>query len=159
MARANWGQPITGGPDRLWGTEAYTWKGDPPGDRFFDPYNPLNEKLITIESWQDLTYDASGDVVRVYGRADPVVVTDIRSYPSGSLKVVTLDQPQREWLGSLLAPGRVIGFYPSDPSFGYPSPTYLYVGKVLQSRVVRRVTAQERRWDLDVQVVEAPVIS
>jgi hypothetical protein len=128
-------------------------------DLFFDPYNTANERAINVESWTELAFDASGDVVRIVGRADPVVVTAVRPYPSGTLKLITLDEAERNWLGSLLASGRVIGFKPGDLSYGLGSLLYLYVGKVSNERVGPRAKQQERRWTLDVQITEAPVVA
>lgn len=128
-------------------------------DELFDPYAPTNKKALTVESWSDLGYRDSGDVVSVYGRADPVVVTDVRPMPSGTLVLVTLDATERDWLATLLASGRIIGFTPGDAVFGLPMPCYLYVGKVNQSRIVKIAKAPERRWTLDVQMVTAPVVA
>jgi hypothetical protein len=128
-------------------------------DLFFDPYDTANERAINVESWTTLDFDASGDVVRIVGRADPVVVTAVRPYPGGSLKLITLDEAERNWLGSLLSTGRVIGFKPGDPSYGLGTLLYLYVGKASCERVGPRARQQERRWTLDVQVTEAPVVT
>lgn len=128
-------------------------------DVLFDPYDPENSREITIESWTELAYDASGEVVKVYGRSDPVVVTDVRPLPSGTLVLVTLDADERQWVDALLASGRVIGLEPGDAKFGLPSPCYLYVGKLTQARVVKRASALERRWTLDVQMTLAPVVA
>lgn len=128
-------------------------------DTLFDPYNLADYRELTVESWTELAFAGSGEVVNVVGRPDPVVVTDVRPMPSGTLVVVTLDEEERRWLEGLLATGRVIGFRPGDESFGLPDTCYLYVGKVSQSRVVRRASAIERRWSLEVQMTTAPVVA
>lgn len=128
-------------------------------DVLFDPYRAGHSAAVTVGSWNDLTFDASGDVVRVYGRPDPVVVTDVRPYPSGTLVLVTLEHEERAWMEELLASGRIIGLRPASPEFGLPSEVFLYVGKATMTRVVPRASAVERRWTLDVQVVEAPVVA
>jgi hypothetical protein len=129
-------------------------------DVLFDPYRVGHEGFVVVQSWNDWVFDASGDVVRVYGRPDPIVVTDGRPYPSGSLVLVTLEHSEREWLADLLSTGRVIGLRPANPAgFGLPEEVFLYVGKAVMSRVVTRATAVERRWSLDVQVVDRPVTS
>jgi hypothetical protein len=128
-------------------------------DILFDPYQVGHQSAVVVLSWDDLSYDGSGDVVRVYGRPDPIVVTDVRPYPSGSLVLATLEHSEREWVAALLASGRIIGLRPASSDFGLPAEVFLYVGKVVMSRVVRRASAVERRWSLDVQVVRAPVVS
>lgn len=128
-------------------------------DVLFDPYRVGHEGAVTVQSWNDLSYEASGDVVRAYGRADPVVVTDVRPYPSGTLVLATLEDAGRVWLEDLLASGRIIGLRPASAAFGLPSVVYLYVGKVTMARVVQRAAAVERRWTLDVQMVQRPVVS
>lgn len=124
-------------------------------DVIFDPYS-TSERAITVESWSELSYDSTGDVVRPYGRRDPVAVTDVKPTPSGTLVLVSLDLDEQQWLDQLIAAGRIIGFRPGDAQFGLPAECHLYVGKVVQSRVVRRASAVERRWTLDVQIVDAP---
>jgi hypothetical protein len=126
-------------------------------DVLFDPYSTAS-RSVTVESWTELSYESTGDVVRPYGRRDPVAITDVKPLPSGQLTLLSLDLEEQVWLDSLLAAGRVVGFRPGDPSFGLPSECHLYVGKVVQSRVVRRASAVERRWTLDVQMVEGPVV-
>lgn len=128
-------------------------------DVLFDPYRAGHQAAVTIESWNELVYEGSGDVVRVYGRPDPVVVTDVRPLPSGTLMLVTLEHSEREWVEALLASGRVIGLRPASSEFGLPAEVFLYVGKVQQGRVVPRATAVERRWTLEVQMVKAPVVA
>lgn len=128
-------------------------------DVLFDPYDMDNWAPVTVESWNDLQFDASGDVVRPYGRPDPVVVTDVRPFPSGTLVLVTLDHDERSWLEALLGTGRIIGLRPASDEFGLPPEVFLYVGKAVSARVVRRATAVERRWTLEVQMVRAPVVA
>lgn len=142
--------------DPLWGTGVYWAEETRPGDRLFDPSDPADERAVVVEDWRDLVYEATGDVLRPLGRPDPIVVTDVRPYPSGTLDLVTLTAEDRDWLGRLLATGRIIGLRPHSPQYGLPIPAYLHVGRVTMARVVRRVTAPERRWRLDVQVVREP---
>jgi hypothetical protein len=128
-------------------------------DIFFDPYFPANARALNVESFTALEFGASGEVVRVYGRADPIVVTDVRPWPTGTLRIVTLDSDERVWLEALLATGRIIGFSP-DPTLaaGLPATSHQYVGKVTQERVSKLARHQERRWTLDVTLVAAPVV-
>jgi hypothetical protein len=128
-------------------------------DVFFDPYSPANERALNVESFAMLEFGTNGEVVRPYGRADPIVITDVRQWPTGTLRVITLDADERVWLEALLATGRIIGFRP-DPALavGLPATSHLYVGKVIQERVSRLARHQERRWTLDVTLVAAPVV-
>jgi hypothetical protein len=127
-------------------------------DFMFDPYNLSNEQEVIVQSFDSLTYDDEGDIVWVIGRPDPVVVTGVRRLAKGTLSLVTLDAVDRDWLEALLETGRIVGFKPT-PESGLPSTMYLYVSRVTQKRVVRRVGAQERIWTLEVQAVEAPVVA
>ena len=124
----------------------------------FNAYVPTARFPITVESWKALSYVAPGEVLRPYGRPDPVAVTDVRSYPSGTLVLITPDAPTRELLTALLAPGDVVGFHPGDPAYGLPDPVYLRVGKASMSRVSKLAWVPDRRWTLDAQVVDNPMV-
>ena len=60
------------------------------GDVVFALGDPRNGMTINVESFPTLKYGISQDVVRVWGRRDPVVVSGVREMPSGTLNLITL---------------------------------------------------------------------
>ena len=127
-------------------------------DSLFDPFGVLPGLDIVVESWDDLRSESAGTTVAPFGRPDPIVITSMRPYPSGSLNFYTLTLEDRDTALNLIRTGEIIGFSPEFPEYGLPMPTHLNVRKVNVERVVNRGSAAGRFWSLDVQIVDAPEI-
>ena len=130
------------------------------GDYVFDAYDPTNViAQVIVESFSDLAYDSKSEAIRPYGRPDPVVVTDVRGWATGTLVLITETEAELTWMRNLLATGRIIGFRAHTAATGITGDIYLHVGKVQEQRIVRRAAAPQRRWSLDVTQVQPPVLS
>jgi hypothetical protein len=126
------------------------------GDVIFDLARPEQGLLVNVESLPASDYDVARDVVAVWDRPDPVVVSGERRLPSGTLTLITLDDSGRVRLSDALLSGNIIAFSPWKPEYGLPSPMYLSVGKVTAARTSARVLEPSRRWAMEVQQVNAP---
>lgn len=126
------------------------------GDVIFDLARPDESLLINVESFPMLTSDVSRDVLMVWDREDPIVVSGKRHMPSGTLALITLSLVEKAALEAVLASGNIIAFSPRFPEYGLTSPMYLSVGSVPGERYSPLAKAPERKWALDVQQVKAP---
>ncbi len=129
---------------------------DRGGDCVFGLTNPLATTPVTVVSFPELRSEIRRDVVNVIGRRDPVVVSDVRQYPSGTLTVATLSDGERLSLQSMLADGGVIAFSPKLPTYGFSDIWYLSVGNVNEQRLSPIGHAPERSFIMDVQRVAPP---
>ncbi|MFM2437337.1 MAG: hypothetical protein RLZ55_146 [Actinomycetota bacterium] len=126
------------------------------GDVMFDLSRPSVGQRVYVESFPEQTHDISADVVRVWDREDPVVVSGARQYPTGRVTLVSLSLSERSVLLETLRRGAIIALSPWQPTYGLPSPSYYYVGLVTEQRPSPLAHAPERRWLLDVQQVAPP---
>lgn len=126
------------------------------GDVIFGLTNPLATLPVTVEKVNDLLSESAQEVVKVVGRKDPIVVSDVRQYQSGSLSVFTLTPTDRQALLSVLESGAVIAFSPQYPDYGFSDVWYLAVSRVTETRVSPIGSAPERRFTLEFQRVAAP---
>lgn len=126
------------------------------GDVIFSLGDPKNGMTINVESFPALKYSISQDVVRVWGRRDPVVVSGVREMPSGTLNLITLDLNERVQILEILKSGSIIGFNPWKEEYGVDSIMYLSVSDVTESRPSKLAAESARKWALAVQQVAAP---
>lgn len=126
------------------------------GDVVFSLGDPKNGMNINVESLQTLKYGISQDVVRVWGRQDPVVISGVREMPSGSLNLITLTLDERAELLNILQSGSIIGFNPWKDTYGVDSISYFSVADVSETRPSPFAEEAARRWSLAVQQVAAP---
>lgn len=56
-----------------------------------DTYNTSRNRVVTVNSQPGLTYPKAVGVLRPLGREDPVVISDVRQLPSGSVVLYTLE--------------------------------------------------------------------
>jgi hypothetical protein len=112
--------------------------------------------LLNVVGLPELRTVTRQDVVSVVGRADPIVVTDVRQYPSGTLTVVTMDATERRALDALLAPGSILVFKPRYATYGFDDTWFLSVASSTERRVSKLAIVPERYVDMEVQRVAAP---
>lgn len=146
----------TDGIDSATSTEETVPAFDFGGDIIFPLGDPKAGMKVHIESLKQLKYDISRDVVRVWGRPDPVVVSGVREMPSGTLNLITLELDERKQLLDILRGGSVMGLNPWKEEYGLTSIAYFSVGSLTETRPSPLASEPARRWSLEVQQVAAP---
>jgi hypothetical protein len=129
---------------------------DRGGDCIFGLTNPLGIVAVNVVGVPELRSQGRQDVVQVIGRADPVVVSDVRLYPSGTLTVATLTDDERQDVTALLADGQVIAFSPRYADYGFSDIWYLAVSNVTEKRVSALGNRPERFIEMEFQRVAPP---
>ena len=151
-----YGVTATDGVDTLEATPVAVSPFDFGGDVVFSLGDPKGGMVINVESFPSLKYGIQQDVVRVWGRRDPVVVSGIRELPSGTLNLITLDLTERAALLDILKGGAILGFNPWKAEYGVDSIMYLSVADVTEARTSPLAAEDSRRWSLTVQQVGRP---
>ena len=112
---------------------------------------------VYVTSLVDTSRPAPRSVLRVIDRAEPVIVSGVRSAAEIELKVVTLETTSKDALWLILNAGPVIRFVPANPvDYGVPSTMYLSVGDVTESRVSPNGAEDAREWTIPAIVVAKP---
>jgi hypothetical protein len=125
-------------------------------DVVFDLGDPKRGMRIYVENFNQSKYGISRDVQRVWGRPDPVVISGVREFPSGTLNLITVTLEERQNLLDIINAGSTIAFAPQKPVYGLDGVLYFAVGDVAENRVTDRAAETSRRWALDVQQVTPP---
>ena len=125
-------------------------------DVLFDAANPAHRAEILVEGIDTMKRSVSQNVVAVIGRPDPVVVSSVRRWPGGSIRLLTLTDAARRSLVDLLSKSNLLAFSPHMPGYGFDYVPFFAVGDVDESRVSPRGYEPARRWVLSVQEVSAP---
>lgn len=125
-------------------------------DVIFHAARPEVRMPIIVEGFDAITRKISQSVVHVIGRADPVVVSGVRSYGAGTLRLITLEDQDRRDLLALLSMTDIIAFSPHQPTYGFDFVPFYAVGDVVEERPSPRGYQPARRWTLNVQRVDAP---
>jgi len=128
-------------------------------DLIFPLNDPINGLKIHIEQISNLTWPVSQNVLKVWNRPDPIVVSGAREYPSGSIKFVTFTDRERRELLRIMTDGGVIGLNPRKSDTGFEGIAYFSIGQVIENRMVARASDPMRRWDAQIQQVSAPPAS
>jgi hypothetical protein len=126
------------------------------GDVLFDLSKPWAGMVVNVESFPQRDYDISRDVVNVWDRPDPVVVSGERQLPSGTLTLVTLEAGEIGAMQNTLFTGNIVAFSPWKPTYGLPGPAYYAIGRVSEVRTSPFALEGSRRWQLEAQQVLAP---
>ena len=111
---------------------------------------------VTVIGVPELRYAGRQESISVINRADPIAVTDVRQYPSGTLTIATLEATGRAPILNLMATGDIIGFNPRWPEYGFSEVWYLAVNDVSEKRVSPIASRPERLWDIPFQRVTPP---
>lgn len=127
---------------------------DVDDDWLVDLDDARNTGPVTIESFDELEYDAPQGVHRILNRRTPIVTSDIRWTPSGTLVIVTLTVDDarrvRDALGSS-SPLLLRSTF--DRGVGN---MYLQPLTVREARISRIATEPARRWTVDVVEIDRP---
>ena len=126
------------------------------GDVIFDLGMPWAGIPVIVESFITQTYSIQREVISVWDRPDPVVVSGVRQFPSGTLQLLTLELTERKALLDTIRSGNLIAFSPWKPEYGLDSLTYFSIGNVQEERPSRLAIEPSRRWSLEVQQVRQP---
>jgi len=126
------------------------------GDIVFPLNDPINALKIHIEKMSTLNWSVSQNVLKVWNRMDPIVVSGVRELPSGSVTFVTFTDRDRQTFLKMMRDGGVIGLNPRKSDTGFDGIAYLSLGQVTENRLVPRASDPMRRWDAQIQQVTAP---
>lgn len=129
---------------------------DRGGDCIFGLTNPLGIVTVNVVGVPELRSEGRQEIVKVIGRPDPVVVSDVRTYPAGTLTLATLTDDERQDVTALLADGQVIAFSPQQPTYGFSDIWYLSVTNAVEKRVSRLGMRPERFIEMEFQRVAPP---
>lgn len=133
-----------------------TGQVDRGGDYLFGLVNPLAGMAVNVVGFSELSRSSRQEVVTVIGRPDPVVVSDVLQYPTGTMTVATLTDSERLNLLSLAAGGTILAFSPRYTNYGFSDVWYLSVSRLTEQRVSRIGTRPERLFTMEFQRVSPP---
>lgn len=103
-----------------------------------------------------LSYPGRIDLVDVIAQAAPVAISDVRSAARTTMYFMTRTLEQRALMLKMLETGRVL--FLRNPDHRYPENNwYLAVGNLTEERILSDHTRPERRWVVEVAVIERPV--
>jgi hypothetical protein len=125
-------------------------------DVLFDLGKPKFIQKVYVESFTPMEHDIQREVINVWDRTDPVVVSGIRQMPSGQLNLITLELSERKALLNTLRSGNVIAFSQRKPTYGLDPIMYFSVGRVTESRPSPLAEEAARKWSLEVQQIAQP---
>lgn len=132
----------------------------PSGNTFWlgEPNTGLMQRIIpaanAIPEW---TREAPIGVHRVLGREDPVVVVERRWWAQGEFTLYTLNDSQRDAMGSLWAMAATLGFYGPAAIIGGIGRLYIASASVAERRVSARGYETCREWHAQITQVAEPV--
>ncbi|MFZ9392577.1 MAG: hypothetical protein ACO28P_01355 [Ilumatobacteraceae bacterium] len=126
------------------------------GDVIFDLSKPWDAMVINVESFPSQVFNVARDVVEVWDREDPVVVSGRRQLPAGTLNLITLTLQERTQFIDVIRSGNVLGFSQHKPAYGLDPVMYWSVGSVTESRPSPLAVEAARKWALEVQQVRQP---
>jgi hypothetical protein len=120
-----------------------------------DPTVPALAAWFTLQSIPTLTYAARSQSYDVISRRAPVIISQVRSSPNGSLVLLIKTASERRRLLDLVSSGRVLLLRNPDPA--YPETSwYISVGQVSEERIIPDHRRPERRMTLEFVVVDRP---
>jgi hypothetical protein len=125
-------------------------------DIIFDLGDPRLTPHVYVESFTPMEHSIKSEVINVWDRSDPVVVSGVRQLPKGQLNLITLELVDRVALLSTLRSGNVIAFSAQRPEYGLDPLMYFSVGQVAEQRPSPLAAEPARKWMLQVQQVRQP---
>lgn len=121
-----------------------------------DPLVPSYAQWFGLTSIDALSWPGRRELFEIISRAFPVAQADIRLTARTTIRGITRSLTERtKWL-QIMSTGRVLRLRIPDPQ--YPeSNWYISVGALTENRLFPDHRRPERRWELEVAVVERPV--
>jgi hypothetical protein len=121
-----------------------------------DPLVVSAAQWFGLTSIDPLSWPARRELFEVIAAEYPIAQADIRMMARTTIRGVTLTLPERTKMLEILATGRILRLRIPDPQ--YPEANwYLSVGNVSENRILTDHRRPERRWELEVAVVQRPV--
>lgn len=120
-----------------------------------DPLVIGSSQWLDLLSIDPLSYPARLELKDVISRYAPVALSGVRSTARTTFHFLTRTLEQRERLLNLFMPGRILLY--RNPNAGYPENNwYIAVGDVTENRIHPDHSRPERKWDIEVAVVDRP---
>jgi hypothetical protein len=124
-----------------------------------DPFRPFMNAKVLWNSDSEYTRPAQQVVLKARGAKFPVVQSDRRMAPNGTIRVLTTDEDEARKLVALLDTTNTV-MVDVDLAWGVPV-RYVAIGDITGSRTStdtdRNLSWEERFWDLPIQEVAAPI--
>lgn len=120
-----------------------------------DPGLPARSTTSTVQTLPDWTRTARQGVNQVRGRANPIVISDVRTSRTGTLTLVTETAQEVDALWWLLETGSTLLL--QWPSTWGERDVYVQVGDVDEAHVVAYAEYGDRTWSLPLTEVDRPV--
>lgn len=122
-----------------------------------DPARPYVHAWAGVLSIAPLSYPPRRDLYEPLGRSFPVAVSNMRGAARTSIRLITKTDAQRLDMLNVQSSGDVLCFRMTDPD--YPEHLmYISVGDLTENRIYPDHRRPERIWELDVAVVQRPVV-
>ena len=120
-----------------------------------DPVSPQLGQWFSLMNLATLSYGARQNIYDVIDRADPVAVSNVRRWASGTMTLMTRTLAERDIAVKMFASGRIL-FY-RNPNPLYPETDwYLAIGDVREIRTLADHRRPERTWEIPFVRVERP---
>ena len=121
-----------------------------------DPLVVSSAQWFGLTGIDPLSWPARRELLEVISRAYPISQSDLRLMPRTNIRGITMDLVERKKMLDILMTGRILRLRIPDEQ--YPeSNWYISVGGVTEYRIFSDHRRPERRWELEVAVVEKPV--
>jgi hypothetical protein len=122
-----------------------------------DLFRPERSVVLRVVSLDDLGYEQRAGSFYVIGRANPVVVSDVRAGFAGTMEVATLDSDERAALLAILVEGLPL-MLQLDSKYDVPT-SYVSVGAVVEHRASAYGDEPARTWDLPLTQIDRPALA
>lgn len=120
-----------------------------------DPLIVTSMQWVDLMSIDPLSYPSRQELKDIISRYSPVALSGLRSTARTAFHFLTRTLAERQQLLNLFMPGRVLLY--RNPNAGYPENNwYIAVGDVTENRVHPDHARPERKWDVEVAVVDRP---
>lgn len=120
-----------------------------------DPLVPSISGWFGLLSIEPLTYEARREVHTVLSRRAPVAISQVRSTPNSTLRLLTKTLEERQLMLDVMTSGRVLLL--RNPDASYPeNDWYLSIGGLTEERVIPDHRRPERRWVVEFVQVDRP---
>lgn len=120
-----------------------------------DPITPPRGQWYSLMRIDPINYNARQQVLDIINRNPQIVVSQARSWASGSLTIMTRTLPERTLANQTFETGRILLLRNPDPN--YPeSGWYVAIGTITEARLGNDHRRPERLWTVPFVQVERP---
>lgn len=110
-----------------------------------------SSQRVTVVTWPARAWSARQTLLEIAGRADPVVMTDVHTWPSGTWTFYTSSDDELRGLVELLTGQRIVML--RTPPFDSIPDAYVAVGNITENRRSNSGLDQSRMTDVDIQEI------